>query len=77
LNLLFYFESADNNVIYLTEDYYEAMNFMVLERETWFVRSVLASHLGEKDAVDVLVPESGGLGVSLEVAKNGYDAASW
>ena len=71
LDLLFYFEaeihgfSADNKVVHLTEDYYEAMDFMVLEIETWFVRSVLESHLGEEDAVDVLVPESGGFGVSL------------
>ena len=83
MDLLFDFEaeihgfSTDNEVIDLTEDYYEAMGFIVLEMEAWLARSVLESHLGEKDAVDVLVPESGGFGVSLEVSKNVYDVASW
>ena len=71
MDLLFYFQaevhgfSADNKVVDLPEDYYEATDSMVLEIETWFVRSVLESHLSEEDAVDVLVPESGGFGVSL------------
>jgi hypothetical protein len=57
--------SADNEIVNLSEDYYEAVYFMVLEVQTGFVRSVLEAQLVKEDAVDVLVPESGGFRVSL------------
>ncbi len=53
------------NFVNLLEDYYEAVYFVVLEVQTEYVRSVLEAQLVKEDAVDVLVPESGGFGVSL------------
>jgi hypothetical protein len=53
------------NFVNLLEDYYEAVYFVVLEVQTEYVRSVLEAQLVKEDAVDVLVPDSGGFRVSL------------